>query len=120
MDIDLFLAVTAIGREHRWLGFDWNYIVAFGMLGNIVFSMRFLVQWRASEKAGDSVIPQSFWYWSIAGSIIMCLYFIFQRDPVGILAYLPNSWIYLRNLALIKRKKQATAAEASPAVAMKE
>ena len=52
--------------------------------------MRFLVQWIASERQGESVIPVSFWYWSIAGSVIMCLYFIFKRDPVGILAYLPK------------------------------
>jgi lipid-A-disaccharide synthase-like uncharacterized protein len=46
----------------------------------------------------------------IAGSIIMCLYFIFRRDPVGILAYLPNSFIYIRNLALIRRRKFALTA----------
>ena len=50
--------------------------------------MRFLVQWIASERQGESVIPVSFWYWSIGGSVIMCVYFIFKRDPVGILAYL--------------------------------
>jgi lipid-A-disaccharide synthase-like uncharacterized protein len=37
----------------------------------------------------------------------MCLYFTFRRDPVGILAYLPNSFIYIRNLALIRRRKFA-------------
>ena len=65
--------------------------------------MRFLVQWIASERQGESVIPVSFWYWSIGGSVIMCLYFIFKRDPVGILAYLPNSLIYIRNLMLIRK-----------------
>jgi len=35
----------------------------------------------------------------------MCLYFIFQRDPVGILAYLPNSFIYFRNLLLVRKKR---------------
>jgi lipid-A-disaccharide synthase-like uncharacterized protein len=37
----------------------------------------------------------------------MRLYFIFRRDPVGILAYLPNSFICIRNLALIRRRKFA-------------
>jgi len=110
----LVLAATWAGKETRFLGLDWNYLVLFGLIGNAVFSMRFLVQWVASERAGESVIPRSFWYWSIAGSIIMCLYFIFQRDPVGILGYLPNTWIYIRNLHLIKRKQRAmTAAAAS-------
>ena len=74
--------------------------------------MRFLVQWIASERQGESVIPVSFWYWSIAGSVIMCLYFIFKRDPVGILAYLPNSLIYIRNLMLIQKGKSAATAAA--------
>jgi lipid-A-disaccharide synthase-like uncharacterized protein len=72
--------------------------------------MRFISQWLASEKRGESVIPLSFWYWSIAGSAIMGLYFLFRRDPVGILAYLPNSFIYLRNLHLIRKKKLEAAA----------
>jgi lipid-A-disaccharide synthase-like uncharacterized protein len=75
--------------------------------------MRFLVQWVASERQGESVIPVSFWYWSIAGSVIMCLYFIFRRDPVGILAYLPNSVIYIRNLMLVSKRRFAYTAAAS-------
>ena len=61
---------------------------------------------------GESIIPVSFWYWSIGGSVIMCLYFIFKRDPVGILAYLPNSLIYIRNLMLIQKGKSAPTAAA--------
>jgi len=44
--------------------------------------------------------------------VIMCFYFIFKRDPVGILAYLPNSLIYLRNLMLIQKGKSAPTAAA--------
>ncbi len=104
-----FFAVTWIGREHRVWGLDWSYLTLLGLVGNVVFSTRFLIQWMASERKGESVIPISFWYWSIFGSIIMCLYFIFKRDPVGILAYLPNSFIYFRNLHLIKRRQPSPA-----------
>jgi len=83
-----------------------------GFVGNALFSMRFLAQWLASERQGESVIPISFWYWSIAGSVIMCLYFIFRRDPIGILAYLPNSLIYIRNLMLIQKGRPAPTAAA--------
>jgi lipid-A-disaccharide synthase-like uncharacterized protein len=103
----IFLADTLLGHEHRVFGLDWSYLTLLGILGNVVFSTRFLVQWMASERKGESVIPVSFWYWSIFGSVIMCLYFIFKRDPVGILAYLPNSLIYLRNLHLIRNKQLA-------------
>jgi len=49
-------------------------------------------------------VPVSFWYYSILGTIFMAFYFILERDPVGILAYLPNTAIYVRNLQLIRRK----------------
>lgn len=76
----------------------------FGFAGNLLFAMRFIVQWIASEKRGESVLPVSFWHFSIAGSILLSAYFIFRRDPVGIVSSLPNSLIYLRNLHLIRRK----------------
>ena len=68
------IAITWIGKEYRFLGLDWSYLVILGLIGNATFSMRFLVQWIASERRGESVIPVSFWYWSIGGSVIMCRY----------------------------------------------
>src|SRR6266511_757852 len=103
MNIFTIIAITWIGKEYRFLGLDWSYLVVLGLIGNAIFSMRFLVQWVASERQGESIIPVSFWYWSIGGSVMMCLYFIFKRDPVGILAYLPNSMIYIRTLMLIRK-----------------
>ncbi len=113
MNTSIFIAVTWFGREHRILGLDWNYLVILGLIGTATFSMRFLVQWWASERQGESVIPVSFWYWSIAGSLIMFVYFLFRRDPVGILAYLPNSVIYIRNLMLIRKRRLAYTAASS-------
>ena len=112
MNSFMIIAITWIGREHRFLSLDWSYLVILGLIGNAIFSMRFLVQCRASERRRESVIPVSFWYWSIAGSIVMCLYFIFRRDPIGILANLPNSLIYIRNLMLIRKRKFAFTAAA--------
>ena len=112
MNATFIVAATWFGQEHRFLGLDWNYLVILGLIGNAIFSMRFVVQWIASERQRESVIPVSFWCWSIAGSVIMCLYFVFRRDPVGILAYLPNSLIYVRNLALIRKSKFAFTAAA--------
>src|SRR5438477_9912758 len=105
MNMLALIAITWIGKEYRFLGLDWSYLMVLGFIGNALFSMRFLVQWVASERQGESIIPVSFWYWSIAGSLLMCIYFIFRRDPVGILAYLPNSLIYIRNLMLIRKRK---------------
>src|SRR6266404_9636131 len=108
----IIFAAALIGQEHRVWGLDWSYLTLLGLIGNVIFSTRFLVQWMASERKGQSVIPVSFWYWSIFGSIVMCFYFIFKRDPVGILAYLPYSLIYIRNLMLIRKRKFALTAAA--------
>ena len=56
------IAITWIGKEYRFLGLDWSYLMVLGFIGNALFSMRFLVQWVASERQGESVIPVSFWY----------------------------------------------------------
>src|SRR2546426_11247930 len=98
------IAITWIGKEYRFLGLDWSYLVVLGFIGNAIFSMRFLVQWLASERQGESVIPVSFWYWSIGGSVILSFSFILKPDPVGILAYLPNSMIYIPTLLLILQR----------------
>src|SRR5205814_10440784 len=106
------IAITWIGKEYRFLGLDWSYLMVLGFVGNALFSMRFLDQWIASEKQGESVIPLSFWYWSIAGSVLMCVYFVFRSDPVGILAYLPNSLIYILQLVLVRIRRLALTAAA--------
>jgi lipid-A-disaccharide synthase-like uncharacterized protein len=75
-------------------------------VGQIIFGMRFFVQWIASEKAKKSVIPIAFWYLSICGSLILLVYAIHRRDPVFILGQSTGSFIYLRNLYLIKNEKE--------------
>jgi lipid-A-disaccharide synthase-like uncharacterized protein len=77
-----------------------------GFAGQAVFFMRFLVQWIASERRGQSVIPLAFWYISIAGSFMLLAYGILDRDPVIIVGQSTGTLIYLRNLQLIKRGQQ--------------
>jgi lipid-A-disaccharide synthase-like uncharacterized protein len=94
---------------------DWNdspYWLAFGLLGNAAFASRFLLQWIASERAGESVVPVLFWYLSIAGSLILLVYAIHVENLVFTLAYLPNAAVYWRNLALIRKKQSASTADA--------
>ena len=89
---------------------DWNDSVGwfvFGLFGNAAFASRFLLQWLASERAGDSVVPVAFWYLSILGSLILLIYAIHLRNPIFTLAYLPNAFVYLRNLMLIRAANAA-------------
>jgi len=75
-----------------------------GFIGQFFFSMRFIVQWIASEKKKQSVVPLSFWVFSIVGSSLLLIYAIYRRDPVFILGQAPNLLIYFRNLWFIKKE----------------
>jgi lipid-A-disaccharide synthase-like uncharacterized protein len=68
-----------------------------------MFTARFLVQWWASERAGRSVVPVTFWYFSILGSLIVLAYGIHKLEPVIIVGQLPGTVIYARNLWLIRK-----------------
>ena len=76
-----------------------------GLLGQLMFTARFLVQWWASEKAGRSVVPVAFWYFSILGSLIVLAYGIHKLEPVIIIGQLPGTVIYARNLWLLRKEK---------------
>ena len=74
-----------------------------GFLGQAMFSLRFLVQWWTSERAGRSIVPIGFWYLSLAGGLTLLFYAIHRRDPVFILGQATGVLVYLRNLQLIRR-----------------
>lgn len=77
----------------------------FGLAGQLMFTARFVVQWLASERAGNSVVPVAFWYFSIIGGLIVLIYGIKKLEPVIILGQLPGVVIYSRNLWLIHRNR---------------
>ena len=85
--------------------FNFDLFMIVGLVGQGMFSMRFIVQWLASEKAGKSVIPFSFWIFSLGGSFLLLLYAVYRHDPIFILGQAPNLLIYSRNIWLIKRGK---------------
>ncbi|MCX7830208.1 MAG: lipid-A-disaccharide synthase N-terminal domain-containing protein [Acidobacteria bacterium] len=82
--------------------------IAFGIFGQLLFFMRFFVQWLASEKAKKSVVPVSFWYFSIGGAVILLIYAIYRLDPVFILGQATGLLIYIRNLMLIRKFESGT------------
>ena len=87
----------------HWGEFWW---VMVGLSGQLMFSMRFIIQWLSSERARKSVMPVAFWYFSLAGGIILLAYAIYRRDPVFILGQFTGLFIYSRNLWLIRADKQ--------------
>ena len=78
-----------------------------GFFGQFLFFMRFFVQWIVSERKKKSVIPLSFWYFSIGGSIVLLTYSLYRKDPVFIVGQCMGLLIYSRNLILIARHKAA-------------
>jgi lipid-A-disaccharide synthase-like uncharacterized protein len=86
-----------------------------GLVGQGAFFARFLVQWVASERAGRSYIPMSFWYLSLVGSLILLVYAIHRGEPVFLLGQLPNAFVYVRNIMLIKRSGLDGSPSAAPA-----
>jgi lipid-A-disaccharide synthase-like uncharacterized protein len=82
--------------------------VAVGLVGQFCYFMRFFVQWLATERRRQSVVPVSFWYFSIAGSLILLAYSMYRQDPVFILGQAFGVVVYLRNLYFIgKRRRDA-------------
>lgn len=81
--------------------------IIFGFLAQFIFFLRFAVQWWASEKEKKSVIPISFWYLSIVGSVMILIYAIKREDIVFITAQFLALFIYARNIVL--RKKEGIA-----------
>lgn len=92
-----------LGAEN-WTEFWW---IAIGLGGQLLFTARFLVQWIASERAGRSVVPLAFWYFSVGGGLILLTYAIYRADPVFILGQSMGLFIYARNLWLIHKERRA-------------
>lgn len=79
--------------------------ITVGFVAQILFTSRFLVQWLASEKKGESVIPVAFWYLSLSGGLMLFSYACYRLDPVFITGQAFGVVVYVRNLVLIHRKR---------------
>jgi lipid-A-disaccharide synthase-like uncharacterized protein len=89
----------------------WNAVwIAIGFAGQALFSMRFLFQWFYSERAKRSIIPEVFWYFSVAGGATLLAYAIYKRDPVFIVGQGAGLLIYARNIYFIHRDQRPAAA----------
>jgi len=90
------------------IGFAW---VAFGLIAQILFTGRMVVQWLVSEKSKRSVVPVAFWWMSLAGATMLVIYFVWRKDIIGVLGQSAGWFIYVRNLILIYRNRPASTAD---------
>src|SRR3984893_3139187 len=105
MLVDLSAAVGTYLHDVFIVKFQWWVLL--GYVAQIMFTMRFLVQWIASERAGKMVMPIAFWFFSIGGGFLLLAYALYIRDPVFILGQAFGVFVYGRNLYFELRDRQA-------------
>ena len=80
-----------------------------GFTGQAVFTARFLVQWLASERKRDSVVPEAFWWLSILGGLTLFSYASYRQDPVIMVGQAMGLVVYVRNLMLLNKGRRRAA-----------
>jgi lipid-A-disaccharide synthase-like uncharacterized protein len=100
VSLDLALASPPVLAFQVWDAVGW--------LGQALFTLRVLVQWISSERQGRSVVPTSFWWISLLGSLALLVYVLHRRDPVFLVGVSINTAIYVRNLQLMHAARVGT------------
>ena len=81
--------------------------VTIGLVAQLMFSMHFIVQWMATERARASIVPESFWYFSLFGGLLLLAYACYRADPIFILGQAAGLLVYTRNIYFVWLGKQA-------------
>lgn len=97
--INLFNILASYLYDVFVIKFDGSVVL--GFIAQALFTMRFVVQWIASERARKSVIPVAFWFFSIGGGVLLLIYALYRRDPVFIAGQALGLIVYVRNLYFI-------------------
>lgn len=85
-----------------WGSLVW---IVIGLGGQALFFGRMAVQWVASERKGESVVPEIFWWFSLGGGAALFAYFVWRQDLVGVMGQTSGVVIYARNIRLIHKKR---------------
>ncbi len=80
-----------------------------GLLGQGVFTARFVVQWLSSERKRDTVVPEAFWWLSLGGGLVTLTYAIHLQSLAFMLGQSMGLFVYVRNLMLISKRKKREA-----------
>ena len=82
-------------QESLWIGI--------GLIGQLLFGARFVVQWLYSEIKGKSRVPNAFWYLSVAAGLLLLAYAIHRDELPFIVGETVTLLIFLRNVQLMRR-----------------
>ena len=78
------------------------WLLALGIVSQLIFTLRFIFQWIISEKNKFSQLPNTFWILSTVGSVLILIYSIFRKDPILFIGHAFGVIIYCRNLIILK------------------
>ena len=108
MSLESWFAQGAASLAQKWQNTSTEELVwlGVGFTAQGMFTMRFLVQWIATEKARRSIVPETFWYWSFAGGCMLFIYAVYRMDPVFIFGQGTPLFIYARNIYFIRSGKR--------------
>ena len=76
------------------------FIYSIGLIAQILFSIRLLVQWLSSEKEKKVVAPTLFWSIGMIASLLLFIYGYLRNDFAIMLGQFITYYIYIRNLQL--------------------
>jgi lipid-A-disaccharide synthase-like uncharacterized protein len=83
------------------------WLLLLGIASQLLFTFRFIYQWRHSEKTKTSHHPVGFWRLSVAGATLILVYAIFRKDPVLFVGHITGLSIYIRNIFIWKKQMNA-------------
>ena len=101
----------------RWLDVTepWEiWWLLLGLTAQTTFFLRWIIQWVASERRRESVMPTLFWWCSLVGATMLLIYFVGRREPIGVLGQVIGWTVYSRNLYLIRIKHRRGLPEPAP------
>ncbi|RXP47070.1 lauroyl acyltransferase [Lutibacter sp. HS1-25] len=81
------------------------WLLIWGIIAQIIFTLRFVYQWVYSEKKKESSLPFGFWLLSLIGSIMILIYAVYRKDPVLLVGHLMGAAIYFRNILILKKQE---------------
>lgn len=79
------------------------WLLVFGSMGQVIFTLRFVYQWAYSFHYKQSLLPSGFWIISLVGSSVIVIYGIIRLDPVLVLGQSVGFVAYTRNLIIGRR-----------------
>lgn len=82
------------------------WLLLLGIISQIIFTLRFIYQWRVSEKTKTSQLPVGFWRMSVIGASLILTYAILRQDPVLFVGHIAGLAIYVRNIFIWKKQLQ--------------